>query len=266
MHSPLNYLGGKSRLAERIVKMLPEDHICYCEPFCGAAWVFFAKDPSKSEVLNDADGELVNFWRVLQNHLEEFLRYYRFAVVSRKIFDWENMKIPETLTDIQRAVRYYYIQKLGFGGKTFDRTFGTSATGPARLNLMTIEDRLLDVHARLARVVIENLDACACIERYDRPETLFYLDPPYWQTAGYAVPFKDEDYCRVEAVLAKIKGRFVLSLNDAPEVRRIFRRFVITSVKTSYSAANGRSSAHDRQKARSELIISNIRPRNVAQK
>lgn len=110
MRSPLNYLGGKSRLAERIVKLIPEDHICYCEPFCGAAWVLFTKQPSKVEVINDADGELITFWRVVQNHLEEFLRYYKWALISRRLFELENMKNPETLTDIQRAVRYFYTQ------------------------------------------------------------------------------------------------------------------------------------------------------------
>ncbi|NQU75729.1 MAG: DNA adenine methylase, partial [Planctomycetes bacterium] len=170
MKSPLNYLGGKSRLAARIVDLIPK-HTCYCEPFCGAAWVLFAKDPamSKVEVINDADGELVNFWRIIQHHLEEFLRYYKYAVVSRKVFELENRKDPTTLTDIQRAVRYHYLQKLGFGGKTHGRTFGVSASSGPRLNLATIEDTLLEVHWRLERVIVENLDAVAFIARYDRP-------------------------------------------------------------------------------------------------
>jgi DNA adenine methylase len=138
MKSPLNYLGGKSRLADKIVTMMPDDHICYCEAFCGASWVLFAKPPSQCEVINDADNELVTFWRVIQNHLEEFLRYFKYAVTSRRIFDLENLKNPETLTDIQKAVRYYYLQRCGFGGKVSARTFGTGATGPARLNLSTI--------------------------------------------------------------------------------------------------------------------------------
>lgn len=108
MKSPLRYLGGKSRLADRIIPLIPPDHLCYCEPFCGAAWVFFRKDHSECEVLNDRDSELVTFWRVVQNHLEEFLRYFKHAVVSRELFDIEQKKDPATLTDIQRAVRYYF--------------------------------------------------------------------------------------------------------------------------------------------------------------
>lgn len=135
--------------------------------------------PSKCEVINDADGELVNLWRVIQHHLETFLAYYKHAIVSRKIFELENLKRPETLTDIQRAVRYYYLQRLAFGGKTTDRTFGTATSGGPRLNLSTVEETLLEVHWRLKGVVIENLDCCDCIRRYDRPETFFYIDPPY---------------------------------------------------------------------------------------
>jgi len=249
MKSPLNYLGGKSRLAAKIVSKIPRDHTCYCEPFCGAAWVFFAKEPSKVEVINDMDGELVTFWRVIQNHLEEFLRYFKYALISRRLFELEQMKQPATLTDIQRAVRYFYLQKQGFGGRTSRRTFGTSATSGPRLNLTNVQDILIDVHNRLERVVVENLDACECIRRYDRSTTFFYIDPPYWNTAGYAVPFGPENYEELRNTLTAITGRFLLSLNDTPEVRSIFRQFHIGRISTKYSVSNGRQST-----ARSETI------------
>ncbi len=258
MNSPLAYLGGKSRLAERIVSLIPADHTCYCEPFCGAAWVFFRKEPSKVEIINDMDGELVVFWRVIQNHLEEFLRYYRFAIVSRELFELANKMNPETLTDIQRAVRYFYLQKSGFGGKTFKRTFGTGATSAPRLNLTTLEEVLLEVNWRLKRVTIEHLDACECIRIYDRPETLFYLDPPYWKTAGYAVPFGDQDYPRLRHCLDTLKGRFILSLNDTQAVRNIFKGFQIRKVLTTYSSGNGRCASVDRSKGQAEVIIHNL--------
>lgn len=257
MKSPLSYLGGKSRLADRIVDSMPKDHVCYCEAFCGASWVLFAKEPSQCEVINDMDNELVTFWRVIQNHLEEFLRYFKYAVTSRRIFDLENMKHPETLTDIQKAVRYYYLQRCGFGGKVSARTFGTTATGPARLNLSTIEERLIEVHWRLSKVVIEHLDACECIRRYDRTSTLFYLDPPYWETAGYAVPFGQEDYIRLRDVLKGIKGRFILSLNDVAEVRLVFKDFKINRIMTKYSTGNGATDPQSRGVERAEVLIRN---------
>jgi DNA adenine methylase len=259
MKSALPYLGGKSRLASQVIKEIPTDHICYVEPFCGACWVLFAKEPSKAEIINDADSELTTFWRVIQNHLEEFQRYYKFAVTSREIFELEKRKDPSLLTDIQRAVRYFYLQKLGFGGKTSGRTFGTSATQPGRLNLLNIEEHLLELHWRLSppRVTIEHLDALDCIRRYDRPSTFFYIDPPYYDTAGYAVPYGPENYLELVKLLSSIKGRFLLSLNDHPKVREIFAAFQIRTVKLKYSAGNSRTAAKTRSTERAEVLIRN---------
>ncbi len=236
MKSPLCYLGGKSRLAKTITEKIPE-HVCYVEPFCGAAWVFFNKNPSKAEVINDRDSELVTFFRVLQNHLEEFMRYYKFAITSREIFELQNRVDPSTLTDIQRAVRYFYLQKLGFGGKTTGRTFGTSTTSPARLNLLNMEDHLLEVHWRFSRVTIENLTAIDCIKRYDRSSTFFYCDPPYYETAGYVHPFGHQDFLDLAETLRSVKGKFMVSLNEHEAVREIFRDFKIEQVKTKYSTS-----------------------------
>jgi DNA adenine methylase len=219
--------------------------------------VLFAKEPSRAEVINDLDSELITFWRVLQNHLEEFLRYYKFAVVSREIFELEKRKDPFTLTDIQRAVRYFYLQKLGFGGKTVGRTFGTSAESPSNLNLLSMEDHLLEIHWRFKRITIEHLPAVECIRRYDREGTLFYIDPPYYDTAGYAVPFGHQDYLDLKEALGEIKGRFILSLNDHPTVRSIFSAYQIDSVKLKYSAGNSRSASDTRSVDRGEVIIRN---------
>ena len=258
MKSPLNYFGGKSRLAEKIIKRIPE-HLCYCEPFSGAAWVLFTKPPSKQEVINDLDNELATFWRVLQNHLQPFLEYFKYAVISRKLFELENRKDPETLTDIQRAVRYYYLQRLCFGGLTSVRVFRTSALQPSNLNLTTVEETLLNVHWRLGRVTIEHLDAFKCIEKYDRPSTFFYVDPPYYHTAqNYTNAFIDEDFKRLASFLANLKGKFLLSLNDHPDIRSMFRKFSIQAVTTKYCSGNARASAATRSKERKELFICNF--------
>ncbi len=258
MKSPLNYLGGKSRLAKTIVRMIPEDHVCYCEPFAGGAWVLFTKAPSKAEVINDADNDLVCFWRVIQNHLQTFLDYFRHAVISRQIFEWEKLKRPETLTDIQRAVRYYYLQRLAFGGKTTGRTFGTGTTRPLGLNLAMIEQTLLEVHWRLKAVTIEHLDALDCIRRYDRPGTFFYIDPPYFfNRRDYAVPF--EKFDALSTVLRTIQGRFILSLNDCPEVRKLFSWARMKNVALTYSIDGGPGGGSGRSKQRRELLIHNLR-------
>jgi len=257
LKSPLGYLGGKSRLAKRIVERIPK-HTCYVEPFCGGAWVYFTKEPSRLEVLNDRDGELANFWNVVRHHLPEFLRYLEFSLVSREQFKKESKQNPEYLTDVQRAVRYYRLQRMGYGGKTVNRTFGTSVTRPNSLNLETVEDKLKVTHKRLARTTIENLDACECITRYDSKESFFYIDPPYWNADFYAVSFKDEDFKRLAQTLRSIEGKFILSLNDTPEVREIFSDFKIDTIETKYSLGNSKVSKGTRGTDRKEVLIHNL--------
>lgn len=147
------WIGGKRRLARYILPLFPH-HQCYVEPFCGAAALFFMKEPSKVEAINDINGDVVNLYRVVQHHLEEFVRQFKWALNSRQIYKWLTDTTPETLTDIQRAARFYYLQKLGFGGKVQGRTFGIAPTTPPRLNLLRIEEDLSAAHLRLARVYI----------------------------------------------------------------------------------------------------------------
>jgi len=81
------WIGGKRRLAKHLFPLFPE-HTCYVEPFCGAAALFFLKEPSKVEVVNDINAELINLYRVIQHHLEEFLRQFKWSLVSRQMFKW----------------------------------------------------------------------------------------------------------------------------------------------------------------------------------
>lgn len=233
-------MGGKSRLVKTIVPIIHStEHICYCEPFCGAAWILFGKDPliSKCEVINDADGELVSFWRVVKKHYLPFVDLYRNAIVSRQMFDWHKMERPETLTDLERAARYYYLQRLSFGGKVKGRTFGYSPTRKPGLDIGAIQSDLLEIHQRMASVTVENLDGLDCIRRYDRECTLFFIDPPYLQVAGYEAAFEADRYQELADQLATIKGRFILTLNNHTEIRRLFKSFTITEVGTIYSNA-----------------------------
>ena len=171
------WMGGKSRLADKILPLYPQ-HRCYVEAFAGAGALLFKKEESKVEVLNDINGELVNLYRVVKHHLVEFLKQFEWALVSRQMFEWEKMAQPETLTDIQRAARFYYLLRAAFGAKMTSPTFGTAPSAPPKLNLRRIEESLTEAKFRLDRVYIENLKWQKVIAKYDRPETLFYLDPP----------------------------------------------------------------------------------------
>lgn len=228
------WIGGKRRLAKHILPLFPT-HTCYVEPFCGAAALYFLKHPSKTEVINDINGELVNLYRVVKHHLEEFVRQFKWALISRQIYKWLRDTPQETLTDIQRAARFYYLQKQAFGGKVADHTFGTSTTSAPRFNLLRIEEELSMAHLRLARTIIEHLDWAECIRRYDRPHTLFYCDPPYWGTEGYGVAFGLENYARMAELARGIKGKMIISVNDIPAMREAFSGMRMESVDIRYN-------------------------------
>lgn len=231
------WIGGKRRLADRLIPQFPP-HTCYVEVFAGGAALYFMRPPAEVEVINDINGELVNLYRVVKNHLEEFVRQFKFALSSRDVFKWLQDTRPETLTDIQRAARFFYLQQNAFGGKVDGQTWGTATTAPP-INLLRIEENLSAAHLRLAQAYIENLDWAACIERYDRPHTFFYLDPPYWQTAGYGVDFGIEQYERMAVLLRTIKGKAIVSLNDHPDIRRIFADFQMDTVPIQYCVGGG---------------------------
>ncbi|QHQ16565.1 DNA adenine methylase [Pectobacterium parmentieri] len=244
------WIGGKRRLAKHILPLFPA-HTCYVEPFCGAAALYFLKHPSKAEVINDINGELVNLYRVVKHHLEEFVRQFKWALVSRQIYKWLQAVPEETLTDIQRAARFYYLQKQAFGGKVEDRTFCTATTSPPRFNLLRIEEELSMAHLRLSRTVIEHLGWAECIQRYDRPHTLFYCDPPYWGTEGYGVEFGLENYVRMAQLARDIKGKMIISVNDIPEMRQAFEGLNLQSVGINYSLSG-------KPAPRRELVICNF--------
>ncbi|SDX47277.1 DNA adenine methylase [Variovorax sp. YR634] len=246
------WIGGKRRLAKHILPLFPE-HTCYVEPFAGAAALFFMKEPAKVEVLNDVNSDLVNLYRVVQHHLDEFMRHFRWALTSREIFGWLKETPPATLTDIQRAARFFYLQKHSFGGKVEGRTFGTATASPGRMNLLRMEEDLSAVHLRLHQVTIERLDWAACVERYDRSHTLFYLDPPYWGTEGYDVPFALEQYGRMAELLKTMKGKAVVSVNDIPEMRQAFAGLKQRPLSITYSIG----SAENRSQSR-ELLVANF--------
>jgi len=253
MRSPLAYIGGKSKLSETIIEMFP-DHKAYCEVFAGAGWVFFRKEPSKYETINDLDSDLITFYRVLQNHLEEFLRQFKWVLSSREWFeDWKRQLPAGGLTDIQLAARYYYLQRHAFGGRVRSRVFGVAQMRRPRINLLRIEEELSEVHLRLAQVTIENLPWQDFVRRYDKPGTLFYLDPPYYKAPYYKHNLiKIDDYQELADMLAKIKAKFILSINDHQEIKEVFKGFNARPVSLKYSVK--RESLTEGK----ELLISNF--------
>lgn len=242
------WMGGKRRLADILIPRFPA-HKCYVEVFAGGAALYFLRPPAEVEVINDINGELVNLYRVVQAHLEEFVRQFKWALSSREIFKWTQDTPPAGLTDIRRAARFFYLQHHCFGGKVTGQTWGTATTLPP-VNLLRLEEMLSAAHLRLASTFIERLPWRECIERYDRPHTFLYLDPPYWQTAGYGVEFPFGEYVAMAEVMRKLKGKAMLSINDHPQIRECFAGFHMESLEISYHVGGG-----DVQADRRELVI-----------
>lgn len=246
------WIGGKRRLAKHILPLFPA-HECYVEPFCGAAALYFMKDQTQVEVLNDINGELINMYRVVKHHLDEFAKQFRWALTSREMYKWLQMTPSETLTDIQRAARFYYLQKLAFGGKVNKQTFGTATTSAPRLNLLRFEEDLSQAHLRLSRTYIEHLAWQECVRKYDREHTLFYCDPPYWGTEGYGVDFGLEQYDQMAELARTIKGKMIISVNDIPEMRKAFNGMAMETVAITYTL--GRQQGRGKNL---ELVIRNF--------
>ncbi|EPR09628.1 restriction endonuclease subunit M [Sphingobium indicum IP26] len=251
------YMGGKRNLARRICAIIDRDeHDGYAEPFVGMGGIFLRRSTRpKAEIINDISGDVATFFRVLQEHYPYFIDMMRWRVASRSEFNRLLAKDPALLTDLQRAARFLYVQRLAFGGKVTGRAFGVDKTQGARFNITKLEPMLADIHDRLAGVVIEQLPYGNFIARYDRPGMLFFLDPPYWdcETDYGAGVFDRADFQRLAEQLAGIRGKFLLSINDTAGARAVFSSFPMREVDVTYTL-----SAKDNAKKAGELLISNF--------
>lgn len=213
-------------------------------PNRSSAWAAFflrRRAAPKAEVINDRSGDVATLFRVLQRHYVPFMDMLKFQFTSRSEFERLMATDAATLTDLERAVRFLYLQRTAFGGKVAGRNFGVSPGMPGRFDVTKLGPLLADLNERLAGVVIENLPFGAFIDRYDGPDVLFYLDPPYWGSEGdYGRDmFGAADFHVLAKQLAGIQGRFILSINDAPEVRAIFSAFAMEVVDLTYTISDG---------------------------
>jgi DNA adenine methylase len=227
--TPFPYLGGKSRMVQTILPLLPP-HTTYIEPFSGAANILLAKEPAKVEVMNDAAGLLVNFFRVLQNPVQ------RTALMDR--LQWtpysrmEYARALEHLDDpdpVMKAWGFFVAQCQGISGSgsmgvrsvnNWGYSRNTNHAKPFRGHvekLPAIAERLLDVN-------IEHGDGVDVIRRWDAPSILFYVDPPYVDAtrtnksgrSAYHAEIDDGGHQRLVSALLNLKGNAILSGYKTP--------------------------------------------------
>lgn len=249
-HPPAAYIGGKKQLAARLVAMITGvEHHTYAEPFVGMGGVFLRRRLApKVEVINDISADVATLFRVLQRHYVPLMDLLRFQFTSRREFERLLATDPATLTDLERAVRFLYLQRLAFGGKVAGRSFGVSPGMPGRFDVTKLTTTLADLNERISGVIIENLPFQQFIERYDGKGVLFYLDPPYAGSEtdyGLGV-FGPESFTALAEQLARITGTFILSINDTPDIRRTFAAFKIEPVRLTYTIGSGAATeAHE---------------------
>jgi DNA adenine methylase len=180
------------------------------------------------------------------------VRSLKFCLASRKWFELFETQNPKALTDIQRAVRFFFLQKNAFGGLIVKQNYHYCIAQPPNFNPENIPKLIENTHARLARVQLECLPYQEILRRYDRPESLFYCDPPYFNRRLYRFNFSAGDFVTLEENLRQIRGKFILSLNDVPEVRQIFHGYHLQEIQFSYSAPKAPGKRYN------ELLIANF--------
>ncbi len=222
MKTPISYYGGKQRIASKIINLFPP-HKVYAEPFCGGAAVLFAKGyPEVSnnnhyrEAINDKNGEVVNFFRVLRDPDKsvELIRLLEWTPYARDEHKQaaEIYNHPEQYSDIERAWALFIQTNCSFAnGISKGWAFGIKSENNPE-TFINKKKRLHDQAQRLQKVYVENSDALAFIKRWDSPDTLFYVDPHYPTTnCGHYSGYTLADFYQLLEGLKDIKGRFVLS-------------------------------------------------------
>jgi DNA adenine methylase len=265
VRSPFRWAGGKLRLRNKIIENLPP-HECYVEVFGGAGWVLLGKEPSKVEIFNEIDGDVVNFFRVVKNHPKALIESFEWELASREEFERLRDMPSRSLTDIQRAHRFYYLIMAAWGGELGSPRFQTSVSDGGHGNrligaLKSLSDRIMPVYERLRTVIIEQLPWEECIKRYDRPYedkgVVMYLDPPYpGNNINYQYNMRSiEEHQELANTLRSLQARFILTIYDLPAIRKLYGNegFRITPVNF---AAGMPTNANQRSQNR-ELIITN---------
>lgn len=253
----INWVGGKRLLRKVIEPLIPKDIATYIEPFGGGAWVLFYKEKwAGTEVYNDLDGRLANLFKMVKFHPDALKKELQYMLASREFF-MQYLQI-KPITEIQRAAHFMFLITRSFGGR--GATFGTvkTSSGGATKSHKNILTRIDAIHERLDRVLIENRDFEKLLTQYDHEGAFFYCDPPYTCGCGYDVT-STEDFAheRLRDVLKNIKGRFLLSYDDSPKVRELYKDFPMIAVERLNGINNKSPDGGRKNKMFKELLIAN---------
>lgn len=225
MKTPITYYGGKLSMANTILSLIPK-HKIYTEAFFGGGAIFFAKKPSLSEIINDNNDFVINFYRVLKLNFKELKKKIESTVYSRAIYKvcMTIYKTPHLFDEIQRAWSFWVLTSLGFSG-----TIGSFSYDKDSSKVRTFRNKKLcftkDLSERLETVQIENTDALKVIISRDTKDTFHFIDPPYLGAdQGHYKGYSEQEYINLLDTLSKIKGKFLLTTYDSSLLDRYVRK------------------------------------------
>ena len=240
LEPPFGYIGGKRRIAHWIISFFPR-HTCYAEVFGGGAAVLLASPRSKVEVYNDLNGDIVNFFKVLREQPNELIARLMLTPYSRSEYRrlLKAWRIAAPVDPLERAQVWFTLQDQSFSSK-FNSGFSASKVRNDADAWASRPGRLYEVAGRFRGVIIENLDFAELIARYDSPDTLFYIDPPYMETSSDYYPgfrLAEADHRRLAEVLNAVKGHVALSYYDHPLLQELYSNWNREAVRLAKGAA-----------------------------
>ncbi len=250
MNSFITWIGGKNALKKEICSRIPEGCKRYIEVFGGAAWVLFAKEKhADMEIYNDANGDLVNLFRVVKYHCGELQKELSCMLNSRELFeDFKAQCYIRGMTDIQRAARFFMLIKSSYGANL--KNFGC-----VKKDISVATEYLTRIQDRLSNVLIENKDFEILMKIYDKPNAFIYMDPPYYGTEKYyQAQFSPQDHERLYKAFCRVEGKCLLSYNDCEYIRVLYSDYTIEEVQRNHNLVNRYS---EKDNTYSELLIRN---------
>lgn len=213
MKTPITYWGGKQMMVTKLLPLFPV-HRLYCEPFCGGAALFWSKEPSVIEVINDLNNEVSNFYDQLRDNFAEFQHHVQNSIHSRTAYldAFHIYKRPSMFAPVKRAWAFWVLTNQGWGGAIGTWGYGVSDSKSETRLERKKESFHVRLSERLKAVQIECNDALKVIKSRDREDSFFYIDPPYFNAdMGHYEGYKESDFVALLNVLSDLKGKFLLS-------------------------------------------------------
>ncbi|WP_158826927.1 DNA adenine methylase [Mucilaginibacter lacusdianchii] len=263
--TPISYYGGKQQLAEKILTLIPP-HNLYGEPFTGGAAIFFAKRPAEVEVLNDTNGELMNFYKILKQDYRALFEEIKVTLHSRDLHRQATViyNNPDLFSPVKRAWAIWVLSLQSFGsildgGWGYDKITNTVPQTVAN----KIEQFTLRLAKRLQNCQIESADALYIIQSRDTLQSFFYCDPPYFNSdMGHYNGYSEQDFENLLSLLAKIKGRFLLSAYPSQVLARYVKKYSWAELPILQPIAV--NAKHRKKKLKTEMLVANY-PFHLAQ-